>query len=248
MPKPSNSDLIRLVLVATTFMVAPRVRAIAGPGTPKSPKDNVRECNPTVQRELKAVASNDWGRFRLDCRDGYVSTLYVSFESRIYKRLSAFVSAHWRLFDNMPVSVINDGAPRGLRTIVLRRRGLPYHAGNVLQGLSEDKSLVEHFYFNVNPNKSIPDDFDVNPRTSKETAIATSLILAATRGHLPNKVKKSELIIRHCRRRSSHPHLVWWIQISAGTKNTVTCFIDAESGQTCYGIERCNSTDDVYLF
>lgn len=242
MPKLSSRDLIKLILVASTLMVAPRVGALADTGIPTSPKNNVRDCNPTVQRELKDVAANDWGAFKLDCRDGYVGTLYVPQASRIDKRLREFVRAHWRLFDSMPVLVIDDGAPLGSRTIVLRRRGLPYHAGRVKFGLLEDNSHVEHFYFHP---QSIPDEFSASPRISKETAIETSLTLAAGRGHLPNKVKKSELIIRHCSRRSSHPHLVWWIQISAGTKNTVTCFIDAESGQTCYGSERCHSTDDV---
>lgn len=252
MPKLRERQLLKHLLTAAAVLISSPLHAItgsSGPGRPLSPKDNIGECSPVVQRELVSVNAGKWGRFRFDCRDGYVSTLYTPINSPISEKLNLFIGAHWKLFDREPIAIVNNGDVRGLRTIVRKRLGLPFQDGTLSTGRDAlpDKSMLDYFYFYS--GQSLPDGFNVHPRIPKAAAIKSALELAARRKHLPNKLTNTELVIRHCQKRNWYPSLVWWIHIKeSNNASPVTCFIDAESGSACYDINRCDSANDGFAF
>lgn len=229
-----------LLLVATTT----HARLERGP---LKPRDNVKECRDSVQKELASI-DKKWGRVQFDCQLGYVRSLYLPAGSLADREINRFVKRYWRLFDDDKVSLADAGYP--WQTSIFKRAGLPVHAGTIDSGQGPGPRGDKLAFYELAPAFEIPAGFSVKPRIPKDQAISKAVGISAKRGHSPNHVEGTELIIRdeclNLKEFEVKPELVWWIRIrESGNKKLVSCFIDAVTGEACTR-NGCSSSNDAF--
>lgn len=244
MRKPSER-LSAVILAAALLFAAPAAHARFTRlfGKALKPKNNADACTPKIQKELKNIDVQRWGPVQFDCKDGTVWSLYVATDSPVALDIGQFAETYWKLFGEDRLRLLDTGTPWA--TMVRKRRGLSSLGRQVDAGPRPGPNGGLMYFVDLLPYDSIPEDFAVEPGITKETAIAEGLKIAAKRGHLPNLVQSSELVIRNQCLKAFVPQLVWWIKIQeAGNRNPVSCFIEAKTGKACE--PGCSSSSDPF--
>ena len=220
-------------------------------GVPITPKDNTAECNVDVQKELGLIDHKKWGSLRFDCSGGYIKSLYLSPDSQIGKSIIRFANEHWKLFDSEHISLVEDGTP--WPKIVRTRFGIGFHSRDLDKGIRPLAGGGTILFYDFGSVMAEPQPgFDISPKTTGEAAKIKALqYTEKNRGHLPNKVKSVELIIRdYCVSNANpppKPYLVWWVRIKeAKNSNLVSCFVDATTGELCGLNGPCYSVSDSF--
>jgi hypothetical protein len=233
------------LLTTSLLLVAPQMHArLTRLFGPLHPKNNLEDCSPAVRKHLTKI-DKKWGPAQFDCRGGFVRSLYFPVDSLAAHEINRFVKDYWRLFDSEPVSLIDAGTP--WRVFVLKRHGLPFHAREIDSGTRPGPDGGTLAFYDVGIEAAFPAGFSAKPAIDKERANAEALKIAARRGHLPNRIESTDLVIRNHCLKDSTPELVWWVSIQEkGNKKSVSCFIDANTGKACEWYQGCASSSDAF--